>query len=74
MSEGRQQKVSIGFAGGQVLSLRASAGALGELNEALANARGWHELVAEEGVVRLDLGQVAYVRVDSDEQRVGFGA
>ena len=74
MSEGRHLKVSIGFAGGQVLALRVSAGSLERLNGALESERGWHELVAEDGVVRLDLGQVAYVRVDSDEPRVGFGA
>jgi hypothetical protein len=35
---------------------------------------GWHELAAEEGTVRVDLGQVIYVRTDRDESRVGFGA
>ena len=74
MSEGRHLKASIGFAGGQVLALRVSADALDALNVALSAERGWHELAAEDGVVRLDLGQVAYVRVDSDEPRVGFGA
>ncbi len=74
MSGPRQRKVSIGFAGGQVLALRASAKELERLQAALANERGWHEVTAEDGVVALDLGQVAYVRVDSDEPRVGFGA
>jgi hypothetical protein len=69
----RHLKVSIGFAGGQVLPVRVSATALDRLYAALA-ARGWHELALEDGVVRLDLAQVAYVRVDSDEPRVGFGA
>jgi hypothetical protein len=74
MSEGRHQKVSIGFAGGQVLAVRVSKDALEQLNGALASERGWHELACEDGVVALDLGQVAYVRVDADELRVGFGA
>jgi len=74
VTEARHQKVSIGFAGGQVLALRVAAEALTGLTDALASERGWHELEAEDGVVRLDLGQVAYVRVDSDEPRVGFGA
>jgi hypothetical protein len=74
MSEGRHQKISIGFAGGQVLAVRVAADPLEQLNAALAADRGWHELACEDGVVRLDLGQVAYVRVDSDEPRVGFGA
>ena len=66
-------KISIGFAGGQVLPLRVSSAALDGLYGALP-ARGWHELALEDGVVRLDTAQVAYVRVDSDEPRVGFGA
>jgi len=75
MSEARRpQKVSIGFAGGQVLALRVPAPALERLHEALASERGWHELELDDGIVRLDLGQVAYVRVESDEPRVGFGA
>jgi hypothetical protein len=70
----RHIKISIGFTGGQVLALRVAKDALDRLNGALADERGWHELPLEDGVVRLDLGQVAYVRVDSDEPRVGFGA
>jgi hypothetical protein len=66
-------KASIGFAGGQVLSVRVSAPALEQLGAELAAARGWFELEIEDGSVRLDLAQVAYVRVDSDEPRVGFG-
>jgi hypothetical protein len=69
----RHLKISIGFAGGQVLPLRVAPEALDRLHAALP-ARGWHELALEDGVVRIDLAQVAYVRVDSDEPRVGFGA
>ena len=35
---------------------------------------GWHELESEDGPVRLDLGQVVYVRAEGDDSRVGFGA
>jgi len=63
-------RISIGFQGGQVLALRV---ALKDLNKALGTA-GWHELESEEGPVRLDLAQVLYVRSESDELRVGFGA
>ena len=69
----RHVRISIGFAGGQVLPLRVSTAALEGLHAALPS-RGWHELALEDGVVRLDTAQVAYVRVDSDEARVGFGA
>ena len=73
MTAARHLKVSIGFAGGQVLALRVPPDALEALHGALATERGWHELALEDGVVRLDLSHVAYVRVDSDEPRVGFG-
>ncbi len=66
-------RISIGFQGGQVLALRVSDAALKALKGALG-AEGWHELESEEGVVLLDLAQVLYVRSESDEQRVGFGA
>lgn len=68
------EKVTIGFAGGQLLATRVAAGQLDSFSQALGGGPGWHELVCEDGTVRLDLAQVAYVRVDSDEPRVGFGA
>jgi hypothetical protein len=74
MAQIRHQKLSIGFAGGQVLAARVLPAALDALSDALAAGRGWHELACEDGTVRLDLAQVAYLRVDSDEPRVGFGA
>jgi hypothetical protein len=73
MAPSRYERISIGFAGGQVLSTRVAAAALESLTGALGGGPGWHELACEDGTVRLDLAQVAYVRVDSDEPRVGFG-
>jgi hypothetical protein len=73
MAPSRYERISIGFAGGQVLSTRVAADALESLAKALGGGPGWHELACEDGTVRLDLAQVAYVRVDSDEPRVGFG-
>jgi hypothetical protein len=65
--------ISIGFHGGQVLALRVSDEQLKSLYEALGGG-GWHELESEDGPVRLDLGQVVYVRAEDDDSRVGFGA
>jgi hypothetical protein len=65
--------ISIGFQGGQVLALRVSEEQLKALNKALGGD-GWHEVGSDEGPVRLDLSQVVYVRSESDELRVGFGA
>ena len=69
----RARRISIGFQGGQVLALRISDQQLAGLQKALGR-EGWHELDSEEGPVRLDLAQVVYVRSESDELRVGFGA
>ena len=44
------------------------------LDAARAAGGGWHQLALEDGSLQLELSQVAYVRVESDELRVGFGA
>jgi hypothetical protein len=69
----RPKHISIGFQGGQVLALRVGEEHLKALHKALGG-EGWHELDSEEGPVRLDLGQIVYVRSESDDLRVGFGA
>ncbi len=73
MAEGKAQRVTIGFAGGQVLGVRAGADDVEALRAALERG-GWHDLPAEDGPVLLYLPQVVYVRTDADEPRVGFGA
>ncbi|HTR89165.1 MAG TPA: hypothetical protein VMG62_03535 [Solirubrobacteraceae bacterium] len=67
------RRVSVGFQAGQVLALRVSDAQLKALEKALP-AGGWHELEAEDGTVRLYLGQVVYVRAEDEDSRVGFGA
>lgn len=74
MNPERHMKVSIGFSGGQVLAVRVGSDALAALSSALGGDRRWVEVELEDGSVQVDLAQVAYVRVDSDEPRVGFGA
>jgi hypothetical protein len=66
------RRVSVGFQGGQVLSLRVTDEQLETLYRALGDG-GWHELETEDGPVRIYLGQVVYVRLDEGDQRVGFG-
>lgn len=69
----RLQRISIGFHG-QALAARVTPERLTALRGALqARQGGWHELEAEEGTVLLDLEKVVFVRVEADEQRVGFG-
>ncbi len=67
------RRVSVGFQGGQVLALRVTEEQLEALYRALGDG-GWHELETEEGPVRLDLGQVVYIRSEESDLRVGFGA
>ena len=67
------RKAAVGFAGGQVLSLRLSESQLNELRKVLRDGRErWHEVEAADGAVLVDVGQVVYLRVESDEHRVGF--
>ena len=57
-----------------MLSLRISEENLTELRQALAqgNGGGWREVEATDGAVVQDLGQVVYLRVESDEKSIGF--
>jgi hypothetical protein len=75
MSESKPvtRKGAVGFQGGQVLSIRVAETDLETLRTALRDGRErWHEVAAADGAVLVDLGQVVYLRVDSDEHRVGF--
>lgn len=69
----RPQKISIGFLGGQVLAARVGPDELAKLRAALS-AAGWHDLVAEDGTVAIDLSKVVYVLADHEGHRVGFGS
>ena len=66
------QKTDIGFAGGQVLSVRIEESALKDLRQALDRGPGWYDLPSEDGAVALDLSKIAYLHLDSGEHRVGF--
>ncbi len=67
------QRVTMGFAAGQVLAVRVEDAALDELLQALAGG-GWHDVALDDGTMRLNLALVVYVRTERDEHRVGFGA
>jgi hypothetical protein len=67
------RRAAIGFQGGQVLSLRLSEEQLTTLRTTLKEGRErWQEVEASDGAVLIDIGQVVYLRVESDEHRVGF--
>jgi hypothetical protein len=67
------QRVEIGFEGGQVIATRLSDADLKDLRARLERG-GWYDLPTEGGTIALSLGKVAFVRVESGEHRVGFGA
>lgn len=68
------QRVTIGFSGGtQVLAVRIADEALDGLLQAVAGGE-WHDLTVDDGTIRLNLGEVVYVRTSREEHRVGFGA
>ncbi len=66
------QRISIGFHASPPLALRVTDDELKKLQKALGSV-GWHELSAEDGDVTLALQHVLWLRVDKDEQKVGFG-
>jgi hypothetical protein len=72
MADEKPQKINIGFLGGPVLSARVPPAELKSLRKALGTS-GWHELIADDGTIALDLGKVVYVLVDNEGHRVGFG-
>jgi hypothetical protein len=67
------RRAAIGFQGGQVLSIRVSDDQLNSLRTTMRDGRErWLEVEASDGAVLVDIGQVVYLRVESDEHRVGF--
>lgn len=65
------QKVEIGFEGGQVVAVRLSEDELKDLRKQVEKG-GWHDVTTEDGILSVYLGKVAFLRIDSGEQRVGF--
>jgi hypothetical protein len=68
------RRAALGFTGGgQVLALRLTDERLDALRKVLQDgSQRWYEVEATDGAVLVDLGQVAYLRVESGEHRVGF--
>ncbi len=65
------QKVEIGFEGGQVVAVRLDEDELKSLRKQLDKG-GWHDLRTDDGLLSVYLGKVAFLRVGSGDQRVGF--
>jgi hypothetical protein len=68
------RRIDIGFQGGPVLPARVKQSSYDELHKALSKDRSgrWFELDTVDSKISIDLAQVVYVRIDTEEQRVGF--
>jgi hypothetical protein len=68
------RRIDIGFQGGQVLSVRVTQEVHDGFRKALSDSSAdrWFELHTQDSEVHIDLSQVVYVRLDTDEHRVGF--
>ncbi|MBA3262019.1 MAG: hypothetical protein H0T69_06045 [Thermoleophilaceae bacterium] len=68
------RRIDIGFQGGPVLPTRVKQSSYEELHKALSKERSdrWYELETLDSKISIDLSQVVYVRIDAEEQRVGF--
>jgi hypothetical protein len=66
--------VDVGFSSGQAIALRVREPAYRALRDALSSDRAdrWHEVDADGAAVAIDLSQVVYVRLDTQERRAGF--
>jgi hypothetical protein len=72
-ASGRPRRVDIGFSGGQAFPVRLDEAEYGALRKALeAGSERWHKLASEDAEVLIDLSQVVYVRLDTEQRGVGF--
>ena len=68
------RRIDIGFQGGQVLPVRVTQEVHDDFRKALSDSSAdrWFELQTLDSEVHIDLSQVVYVRLDTEEHRVGF--
>ena len=68
----QRARVDIGFQGGQVLALRLDQSVFDDLRKAIEGDRRFYDVDAGDSNVTLDLSQVVYLRVETEDHRVGF--
>ena len=66
------QHISIGIESSPAVALRVSEEELTKLQKALGSD-GWHDIDGEDGVLRVKLKMITWLKVEKDEGRVGFG-
>ncbi len=67
-----RRRIEIGFGGGQVAAVAASAAQLDALCKALEAGDGWYHLDTDDGTMVLDLGKVVFVQSANNAPAVGF--
>jgi hypothetical protein len=73
-ASGKPRRVDIGFNGGQAFSVRLSEDEYRGLRAALESDRSerWHSMTSEDSEVLIDLAQVVYVKLDTEQRGIGF--
>ena len=73
-ASGKPRRVDIGFNGGQAFSVRLAEAEYRSLREALESDRSerWHSMSSEDSEVLIDLAQIVYVKLDTEQRGVGF--
>jgi len=73
-ASGKPRRVDIGFSGGQAFAVRLTEAEYRSLREALESDRSnrWHSLTSEDSEVLIDLAQIVYVRLDTEQRGMGF--
>ena len=73
-ASGKPRRVDIGFNGGQAFSVRLAEAEYRSLREALESDRSdrWHSMTSEDSEVLIDLAQIVYVKLDTEQRGVGF--
>ena len=68
------RRIEVGFQGGQSLPVRVAQEVYDALRKALSDSGSdrWFELTTQDSDVYIDLSQVVYVRLDTEDHRVGF--
>jgi hypothetical protein len=66
------QRVEIGFAGGQVVSVRLAEKPLADLRKAVEGDSGWRDLETDDGTLAVDLDTVVFVRIAGAPHTIGF--
>lgn len=66
------QRVTLGLQFTAPVPIKIDDADLDKLFEALPKGE-WYDVKVDDGTLRVNLGQVIYVKTERDEQRIGFG-